>query len=119
MITHIKHIKLIFMSPAYLSLKWVEFKKIFVHAPSRIRMLAIKQKNIIQSTIVCTYFCKLLFLLYLYSLFWNLIMIMKIGCLVLFSSRNNFMDCYYRARNYLLRVPGVTRLSIGSMEHGE
>lgn len=44
-------------------------------------------------------------------------MIMKIGCLVLFSSRNNFMDCYYRARNYLLRVPGVTRLSIGSMEH--
>lgn len=54
MITHIKHIKRIFMSPAYLSLKWVEFKKIFVHAPSRIRMLAIKQKNIIQSTIVCT-----------------------------------------------------------------
>lgn len=45
-----------FMSPAYLSLKWVEFKKIFVHAPSRIKMLAIKQKNIIQSTIVCTYF---------------------------------------------------------------
>lgn len=60
-----------FMSPAYLSLKWVEFKKIFVHAPSRIKMLAIKQKNIIQSTIVCTYFCKLLFLLYLYSLFWR------------------------------------------------
>lgn len=59
MITHIKHIKRIFMRPAYLSLKWVEFKKIFVHAPSRIRMLAIKQKNIIQSTIVCTYFWKL------------------------------------------------------------
>lgn len=46
-------------------------------------------------------------------------MIMKIGGLVLFSSRNNFMDCYYRTRNYLLRVPGVTRLSIGSMEHGK
>lgn len=54
MITHIKHIKLIFMSPAYLSLKWVEFKKIFVHAPSRIKMLTIKQKNIIQSTILQT-----------------------------------------------------------------
>lgn len=42
------------MSPAYLSLKWVEFKKIFVHAPSRIKMLTIKQKNIIQSTILQT-----------------------------------------------------------------
>lgn len=104
-----------FMSPAYLSLKRVEFKKIFVHAPSRIRMLTIKQKNIIQSTIVCTY-C----FYYIYTpCFGGLIMIMKIGCLVLFLSRNNFMDCYYRARNYLLRVPGVTRLSIGSMEHGK
>lgn len=57
---------------------------------------------------------------YIYTpCFGGLIMIMNIGCLVLFLSRNNFMDCYYRTRNYLLRVPGVTRLSIGSMEHGK
>lgn len=47
-------------------------------------------------------------------------MIMKIGCFVLFLSRNNFMDCYlYCVRNYLLRVFGVIRFFIGLMEYGE
>lgn len=127
MITHIKHIKLIFSHKTH---------KVNVHesclfvsevggVQENICTRPIENKNASYKTkeYNTIYNCLYIFLktgcfYYIYTpCFGGLIM--KIGCLVLFSSRNNFMDCYYRARNYLLRVPGVTRLSIGSMEHGK
>lgn len=72
---HIKHTELIFMNPAYLSLKWVGFKEIFVYAPSSIHKKDSKTKVIIQFTIKLQLFVSAnwLFLLYkyLYFLFWK------------------------------------------------